>query len=448
MIRKSGQKIAIVGLLAAFALTNEAQALPMMSTQTGMDCTGCHTQIMPRLNKFGRKFAASGMTMSQQINDIEKDTSMDINPSMLIKSKYAKTWDKPDGHGNVKEGGTNDGETSIVRMATFYAGGRITENVGGMIGLGWRKEEGDSITGKVTYANAIEDGYWGVTAYSNPTQGPFSGMEFYNTGLYKPLRTFDMRVYGNANQSTQIGSKGATGLQVYYDKDNFFNTGDHFFITAGIYTPTQDNALMDMGDNILPFARVAYELPIGDYNVMIGAFGISGGDTVAFIINDGLTSNEPLSIKRETFGMDLQIDGTIADREASLTFVNIFKNKVEYTGSGMQDTKDTEDIENDAFSVEGAISVTPSIVAKAAYMTFNDRFDYRYNNIGGGNGLGLGSYKPDSKDLDYAINVGLDYGFSVKDTPMKLAIEYAWMNPRLDRVKEYESFMATFTLPF
>jgi hypothetical protein len=416
-------------------LTQEAQALPMFTTQTGMDCTGCHTQHMPRLNKFGRKFAASGMTMSKQIEDMQKTDEMDINPSLLIKSKYARTWDKPDGKGDIKEDDTNDGELSVVRMATFFVGGRVTENVGGMLNLGFRKEEGDSISGKVTYAQAIEDGYWGTTFYTNNAQGAFSGMEFYNTGLYKPLRTFDMRIYSNAAQSTKAYTKAATGIQLYFDKDNLLSGGDHFFVTAGIYTPTQDNAFIDMSDNILPFARIAYEYPIGDYNVMLGAFIISGGDTVS--------ETETLSMKRETYGFDLQIEGEIVDREASLTFTNILRNKVEFTGIGAQsDDDDTEDSYNEAFSVEGTISVTPEIIAKVGYMTFNDLFDYRYN------GPSSAPLKINVKDLDYAINLGMDYGFSVTGTPIKLAVEYAWMAPSLDRVENYESFMATFTLPF
>ncbi|UFH58173.1 hypothetical protein [Sulfurovum mangrovi] len=437
MIRKKSHQTAVISLLSLFALTNEAAALPMFTTQTGMDCTGCHTQHMPRLNKFGRKFVASGMTISQQVADMGKTFDTDINPSLVIKSKYAKTWDKPNGKGTIKEDDTNDGEFSLVRMATLYTGGRITENIGAMLNLGWRKEEKESISGKVTYAHPVEDGYWGVTAYSNASQGPFSGMEFYNTGLYKPLRTFDMRVYSNANQSTKIGAKGATGLQVYYDKDNFLSDRDHFFITAGIYTPTQDNALIEMNDNILPFARIAYEHPMGDYNVIVGAFVISGGDTVA--------DTDILSIKRETYGIDLQVEGTIMDKEASLTLTNVFKNKVEFTGIGAQDTDDTEDIYNESFSVEGAVSVTSSIVAKVAYMTFDDHYIYKGDGEGGG---GEHELKNDVKDLDYAITVGLDYAFTVKNKPMKLALEYAWMDPYLDRVKNYQSFMATLTLPF
>ena len=180
-----------------------------------------------------------------------------------------------------------------------------------------------------------------------------------------------------------------------------------------------------MSDNILPFGRVAYEYPIGDYNVMIGAFIISGGDTVS--------DTEALTIQRETYGIDMQVEGHLFDREAALMFTNILKNKVEYTGIGAQsDDDDTEDSYNEGYSVEGTISVTPEIIAKVGYMTYNDLFDYRYN------GPNSAPLKINAKDLDYAINLGVDYGFTVENTLIKLALEYAWMQPSLDRVEEYE----------
>ncbi len=423
MKNKKSYQLALIGLLALGSLTQQVKALPMFTAQTGMECAACHTQIMPRLNKFGRTFAASGMTISQKIEN------MDINPSLLIKSKYSKKWDNPDGEGNLQEEpGAYDGELSPVRMATFTAGGRLTENIGGILNLGWRKDEGDSISGKITYAKEIEDGYWGVTAYSVPGFGPFAGMEFYNTGLYKPLRLFDMRIYSNSAQSTKIGTEASTGLQVYFDKDNFFDGEDHFFVTLGIYTPGQDNGEgIKLSNNILPFARIAYEHPIGDYNIMVGAFAIVGGDYVS--------DTESTKLKRETYGMDLQLEGTIADKEATLMLTKVFKNKVAYTGSALSDVHNSED---DSFSVEGALSLTPSIVGKVAYMTYNDLVDYGV----------VGDEKNDVKSIDYAINLGIDYGFVVTGTHMKLAFEYAWMQPKLDRVKEYQSYMVTLTLPF
>jgi len=418
----------LMGLFLLVGLTQEVKALPMFTKQTGMDCTGCHVQHMPRLNKFGRKFAASGMTMSQNVADLNRTSDMDINPSLLIKSKYAKTTDKPDGKGAIKEDDTNDGDLSIVRMAELSVGGRISENVGGILNLAWRKEEGDSISGKVVYVNEIEDGYWGVTAYSTSSFGPFSGMEFYNTGLYKPLRMFEMRIYSNADQSTRLGSGSATGIQTYYDKDNFIGDGDHLFATVGLYAPAQDNLYLDMGSNVLPFGRVAYEHPIGDYNFILGAFAIVGGEDVS--------PAEVLSIKRDTYGMDLQIEGDIADKETTLTLTKVFKNKVVYTGVGAGVIEDLEDVYNDALSAEGAVSVTPEVVLKAGYMTYNDL--YEYDKV----------TKINVKDLDSAISLGLDYGFTVTGMPMKLALEYAWMNPSLERVVDYQSFMATLTLPF
>ncbi len=441
-MKKTRYTMAIVSLLAFAGLTQEAKALPMFTQQTGMDCTGCHTQIMPRLNKFGRKFAASGMTMSQQVKEMGKETDMDINPSVLIKAKYLKTWDKPNGKGIIIEDDkTNDGQLSVFRNASIHLGGRVTENIGGLLNLAYRQEEDTSISGKVTYAQEVEGGYWGATFYSNATQGPFSGMEFYNTGLYKPLRTFDMHKYSNASISARVGSETATGLQVYFDKDNLVSGADHFFVTVGIYTPGQDNANVDMSQNILPFARIAYEHPIGSYNLMVGAFAIDGGDDVS--------PTERLGIKRETYGMDMQIEGLIASREASLTLTKIFKNRVEFSGIEAPLADSSDNIDNEAFSVDAAYSVTPSIVAKVGYMEFNDKFHYETGVHHTGTGEhGAPSAKIDVKDLDYAINVGLDYGFTLIGKTMKLAVEYAWMEPYMDRVENYESFHATLTLPF
>ena len=200
-------------------------------------------------------------------------------------------------------------------------------------------------------------------------------------------------------------------------------------MTAGIYAAAQDNTVLDMADNLLPFARIAYEYPIAGYNVMIGGFIISGGDTVS--------SSEELSMKRESYGMDIQIDGEIAEREASLIMTKVFKNEVQFTGIGAQlDEDDTEDVYNDSFSVEGTYSITPEFIAKAAYMNFNDRFEYDK------------ATKVNVKDLDYAINLGFDYGFNMTNTPVKLAVEYAWMEPTLSRVESYESFHTTITWPF
>lgn len=423
-IKNIGISLACIGAIAG--MTQQANAQPMFAKQTGMDCAACHLQSMPKLNKFGRKFMTSGMTLSKKVSDAESD----INAGLVFKTKYEKTWDKPNGNGTIQVDGTNDGEFDFMRASILSVAGRIDENLGGMINVSQRTSdsEGAGISGKVVYAKEVEGGYWGVAAYSNDTQGPFSGMEPYNTGLYKPLRNFDMHKFTNANQVTKLGSLSATGVQLYFDKDGFIGDGDHFFITAGVYLPGQDNADIQLGDVVIPFGRVAYEYMIGNYNVILGGFAIKGGETVS--------ATENLSLERETYGMDLQVEGTLFDKEATLIMTNVFKNKLTFTGIGANSQEVLKDIYGEAFSAEGDISLTDDVYLKLGYMTYNDRLAYdKVSHI-------------NVKDIDYALSMGVDYSFMVIDTNMKLALEYAWMEPSLDRVENYSAFMATLTTTF
>jgi len=435
--------IVLIGLLVLAGLTQEVKAMPMFTKQTGMDCMGCHIQQMPRLNKFGRKFAASGMTISQHVDELHNAeesfaSNMDINPSFLIKSKYNKTYDKPDGKGDISDDITNGGEFSAVRMAGLFLGGRVAENFGAILKLGHRKEEGESIEGKAVYVDEVsEDAYFGAVFFSTASFGPFSGMEFYNTGLYKPLRMFDMKIYNNTVQKEKIGAKAATGIQVYYDRDTFFNEMDHFFVTVGMYAPAQDNAFIDVSENLIPFARIAYEYMYSDFNLIFGGFIMKGGDNVA--------PTEPLSMKRNTYGIDFQIEGSIMDKEMTLAATNVFKNDVEFSGIGAGDEDDAESLYDEGFSVEVGVSLTDEFIAKASYMHYNDKNEYRDDNLNGTLSPPK-TVKINVKDLDYAIGLGLDYGFTL-GIPMKLAVEYAWMKPSLDRVKKYQDFMVTLTLP-
>jgi hypothetical protein len=417
-----------IGFLTLLGLSNEAQAMPMFGKQTGLDCTACHLQHMPKLNSVGRSFAASGMTQGKKNSDVNS-SGVDLNPSVMFKSIYEKTWDKPDSQGRVKADGTNDGEHSIPRTATLYVGGKVSDNVGAIVDLMYKDLEDNTIGGKVVYAKEFENGYLGLSAYSASSFGPFSGMEFYNTGLYKPLRSFDIKKLSNAFLQTGIPSGPATGVQIYYDNDGVISSGDRLFGTMGIYTPAQDNAEMNMASNTLPFVRIAYEYPIGDFNVMIGAFGISGGSKVS-------TSNE-LHTERETYGMDLQIEGDIFDKSVAFSMGNVFHNKVTYTGRGAGLTEDSENVYNDAFSIDGEVNLTPDFGIKVAYMRYDDRYSYFEENNP--------SKYIDVKDLDYAITVGMDYSFKIY-LPMKVAVEHAWAKPSLDRVESYRDFIVTLNI--
>jgi len=419
----------LLAIATIIGFSQHAKAMPMFTTQTGMDCATCHIQSMPKLTKMGRDFMVSGMTMSQNIDEMSK-YNQDLNPSLLLKAKYEKTWDKPTKQGRVqdKDGTTNEGQWSFPRVAMLHVGGRVTENVGTLMRFSYRSEHDEAtVSGKAVYAKALDEGYLGVAVYSTSSFGPFSGMEVYNTGLYKPIRSFETRNLVNATQATGIGTGSATGVQIYYDRGDLFGDDDHFFGTIGLTAPAQDNLHLNLGSNMIPFARVAYEYPVGDYNLIFGAFAMAGGETTS--------PRAPLRVKRETYGIDFQLEGEIAEKSLSVIATNIFKNKVEFTGVGAGSTHDLENEDNDAFSIEGQIMMTDEVGVKLSYLQYNDLTNYekrKYINV---------------QDLDYAVTTGLDYSFDVY-VPMKLSLEYSWAKPGLDRVENYQSFLVTLTMPF
>ena len=428
-MKKRLYTLPLVAFIAFIGITNQLHALPMFTKQTGFDCAVCHMQGMPKLNSFGRNFMLSGMTMSQKVADINS-SSFDINPSLLIKAKYEKSWDKPSKSGWVqdKPGKTNEGRWSIPRTALAYVGGRLNENIGALVRLSYREDHDESISGKAVYAKETDNGHIGLAFYSSSNFGPFSGMEVYNTGLYKPIRSFEGRKLVNATQVCDIGTGSATGLQVYFDSNSLFGEDDHLFGTIGMYAPAQDNLYLNLTDNLLPFARVAYEFPIGDYNLILGAFTIVGGTTTN-------SENAALRVKRETYGIDVQLEGEVFEKSISIIATNIFKNKVNYTGYGAGSTEDLESQYNDAFSIEGQIMMNEDIGLKLSYLRFNDRYDYEKKNY------------INAQDINAAITAGIDYNFVVY-VPMKFAVEYSWVKPGLERVKDHSYVLFTLTLPF
>ena len=424
-----------IALLALVGLSSQAEAYPMFAKQTGMDCTSCHMQHMPKLNATGRMFAVSGMTMSQKIFD-ENSSGVDMNPSLMFKSIYQESFDKPNKSGIISTTTpTLEGDLSIPKTASLLVGGRISNNIGAIVNLSYKKNEADSISGKIVYAKEIKDGYLGAVIHTTPTFGPFSGMETYNTGLNKPIRTFDLRKYSNAFQASEIGTGGATGAQVYLDRNNIFGTQGHLFTTVGTFSPVRNGLAMEMSKNILGLARIAFEYPTENFNFILGGFGIYGGGTVS--------SNDPLSIERNTYGIDFQLEGMLWEKSVSLVMSKVLKNEVTYTGlrSNATDPEEFTNLDNTAFSVEGEVNLIDSFGIKVAYMTFDDASPYTETDEGS-------SYVASHinvRDINNAYTVGVDYSFKIY-LPMKLAIEHAWAEPSLERMEDYREVLVSLNI--
>lgn len=429
-------KMALLSAIPMIGLVPAANALPMFEKQTGFDCKTCHIQHESKLTKIGREFALSGMTLTQKLKEDGIVNNTDLNVSGMVKSRYEKTEDKPGSNGLVSEdNNTNDGDLSIPKTASLYVGGRLSDNLGTLLHADYKDEEDNALGGKVIYSKRNGDGYLGAALYSTANFGPFSGMEVYNTGLYKPVRSFEIMKLSNANQATSVGSGKATGLQLYFTQDSLFSDSDYLFASVGVYSPAQDNSDMTLSSSFMPLARIAYEYPIGDFNFIFGGFAIGGGSTSAI--------GEELSVERETYGVDLQIEGKIADKDVRVTATKVLKNDVNYTGNGAGTTEDLSDALSRAFSVETAVSVTNDFAVKLAYLDYNDL--YTYPDSGGGE-HSVNNHI-DARDIERAITIGFDYSFKYY-LPMTVSVENSWAVPALERVGNYSDFVVTLNVLF
>jgi len=420
-------RLILGSVLLLTTFSSNVYALPMFERQTGLSCKACHFQQDPKLGKIGRDFLLSGMTISDKISDTNKSNS-DIQASIMFKSRYEKTSDKPDSKGAIStESPLNEGLSAIPKTASALIGGRISEDLGVFINASYKDEEDHSLSGRLMYSKKLDDGYLGLSLYSFGNFGPFSGIELYNTGLYKANRSFEAMNLSNINQITKIGSGKATGLQLYYVNDFLFNNQDRLFTSIGLYTPSQDNADIEVSSNFIPLARIAYEYKLGDFNFILGGYALVGGSTSS--------STGSLQMERETYGLDFQVEGTLLDKEVSLTATKVLKNDVNFTGIGVGSDEDSEDILGEGFSIDTHVNLTDDFGLKLAYLSYDDKYSYD------------DSLKDDVKDIDTAITVGLDYSFNY-GTPMKVSLEHYWADTGLDRVEDYKGFVATLNILF
>ena len=427
----SRQKILL--LAALFLPLTVLQANPGFSRQMGMECMACHNQTMTQLNSFGRKFSASGFTMTSGIDaqmPIEGDPvklglPSVLNASVLLKARYVKKETEVLDPGEPV--GKERGSVELFKVSKIFFGGKIAENVGGFLHLDY-----DSIGGKITYSDQVGTGYWGITAYTDENFGPFAGMEYYNTGLLPPMRLFDNRKGTNAAQATDLAHGAATGAQIYYG-------GDELFFMAGAYIPAASkHEGLDVGSSFIPITRIAYAPTFGEWTVMLGAYYLNGTATLS---DAALNNTEPkigvaelVDIKRIAYGVDMQIEGNIAGASTVLTLQSVMHNKTDifdsnipgYTEKLVLSDAEYKAGENKAFSAELQVNPWAALGIKTAYLHMNDNYIYDGT---------ITSDKYQKFDRD-EYSFGLDYSFRQN---VRFAAEYTYTDSRLETSSDSEA---------
>lgn len=441
-------------LVVLLGVGGELYAMPAFAKQTGLECMMCHANNQTNLNSFGRNFANSGYTMSAQSyysksfiegKDIGLNLETVLNPSVMLKARYDKGEDVSNGKGVVLQTKdeepieSNRGLYEIFKTSTINIAGKVSDNVGSIIELR-EKEDKAIFGGKVVSSFETGDSYSGLAIYSTDNYGPFTGMESFSTGLYKPLRQFENHKLTNAAQAADLGSGAATGLQIFY-------AGENLFLTVGAYVPIQNSDGIDIGSSMIPFARLAYEQPIGNMRIIVGTYGMSGKAKASNILFDstleGYVPRELVELKKEAYGFDLQLEGELLSKEFLLTINSVLKNEItldkpylmNYIAPTVRESiyGDPSDADMRAYSIALEVYPIDALGLKVAYLRLDDDGPHTYE-----------LDKVDAKDKD-AYTFGFDYSLTQN---IKFTMEYSMVQAQRENVEDFTDLLAVLTISF
>jgi hypothetical protein len=361
----------LLGLTLMCATT--AEATPAFARQMDMDCMSCHFQNIPKLNSFGREFKMSGFTMTSGKEEMKSATAGGLNlPNTLNFGLVLKARVLSDDKTkNTTLGKTT--KTEIFDESAFIFGGKIADNVGTSMEVA----AGGIFGGKVLFTTEALGGRVGAAYSTTDALGAFAGTEIYTTGLYRPVRQFENRKKTNIFQDLGIGDGEASVVQVYYRVNGLY-------ATLGGYTPTFAQSSRTDSDGYKLMARAAYEFNVANTTMMIGGFYI-GGDVGKEIITYNAADLEDetdladfAALDRTAYGIDFQIQSSIADMPLMVTGAYVLKNDYNDLNTTSGTVTNTQDIKG--FHFDAQLNMSDQFGVKVAMLNHNDKkADRDYN---------------------------------------------------------------------
>jgi hypothetical protein len=303
----------VVGLMLAFASLwpIESSALPLFARQTGQNCQACHAGgQFPELTQYGRLFKLTGYTMGQR--------TLPLSAMAVVSDSKVYNITKSDD----PKADFQKNNSPIFATASFFTGGKITDNLGAFIQVTYDNYAAQSDDGKwhghsgadnmeIRYADrkidANNDLIWGVTANNNPSLS-----DVWNTAAawmqYVPVPSPTSSAFiDGATPYPGFGSGGnIAGINAYafwnqmlYVELGGYRTasGPASFFSAGV--PDGEKTKLQ-GTN--PYWRVTLSRTWGPHNLMIGTSGM-----IARVYDDPLDISDPTSVHHfRDFGVDSQ----------------------------------------------------------------------------------------------------------------------------------------------
>ncbi len=328
--RARGSILVLLGVVS-LAVSLDASAIPVFARQTGFKCVACHVGGMyPQLTSLGRMFKLTGYTLGNRPNLMDLEVQNDYPPvAVMVQAARQYYTNTPVNSIGGKGLGvpTSAFDTEVV---SFFAGGKITDNVGAFIQWtgqkydnfqngtqgGWqsagidntefryadRKVNGDSdlIYGAYVNNRATMSDVWN-------NMGPWQSgwINYFNSGNAQAVTTF---LTGETSQHTAVG----TGVYIFKDKTWYGEValykspthGPFSILTAG---SGPSNAAYGSNGTVIdtsPYYRFAYNKEWGPHSFELGLHGMTG-----YAHGIGVTGNSDYNAPVSTFhdtGIDAQ----------------------------------------------------------------------------------------------------------------------------------------------
>ncbi|MFI5304282.1 MAG: hypothetical protein ACHQYP_05735 [Nitrospiria bacterium] len=182
-------------LMTVLFWSPQAKAIPAFARQTHLECSTCHFQHYPVLNKFGRAFKSQGYVMlGQDTKAVEGQNNLSIPATLNAAVIGTVTYQKTNGSNPAPTPGvtptntSNDGLFSIPQQIHLYLGGRISDNIGfiaeSCLEAACTSEGGPLAGIKIPFLFNVGDAMVGAVpfSYGQGGAGVAYGFELLNTG--------------------------------------------------------------------------------------------------------------------------------------------------------------------------------------------------------------------------------------------------------------------------
>jgi hypothetical protein len=323
-LTKMALMIQVIGLVLFFLLLENAHSVPSFESQTGMECTTCHT-IFPELKPFGRIFKLGGYVFSKSSKPYE------FPPPVAGMAQLSFTHtNKAQPRGFIDENwathvtSTGNDVLSLPQQASVFYGGRIFEKVGGFVQGTFDGASKNAFLDNtdIRYANSTtmlgENLMYGLTVNNNPTvqdvwnTTPAWGFPYASSSV-APTPAAGTVIDGVLSQ--QVGGIGAYGFwnNLIYAEGTVYRTARN-----GITEPFGAGTTTDtVVSGIVPYWRLALQQQWKEHFLSAGTYGI-----VARIFPGGLRHGPTDRFTDIAFDAQYQYIGTKHMVSAHATWIH------------------------------------------------------------------------------------------------------------------------------